>query len=264
MFALYKIIGAFAAPPGLFIIILLAVAAASAFKARRATCRYTESVTIPLIISAAALYAMSTSAGALLITGPLEARYETKLPPDGEPAAFLVLAGGSSYDDTGSSVQPSPLALERLYVAVTFASMREGNAVLVLSGGNVFGDNDRSEAAALGDAARAMGWSGEIILEEQSRTTAENMKYSAAMLHTRNLQNVVVITNAFHLPRAMRFARQFMPDATLYPVATPRQADPIIRGLSSFLPNAQSLYLSCLGAREWIGAAFASVSAAIR
>ncbi|HIR18122.1 MAG TPA: YdcF family protein [Candidatus Caccocola faecigallinarum] len=264
MFAIYKIAGAFAAPPGLFIIILLALAASSAVKARRHRTGHMKFTTIPPLLLAAAFYFMSIPAGAFFITGPLEAKYATKLPPDGETAAFIVLAGGSSYDSDGSSVQPSPLALERVYTAVTLASRREGESILVMSGGNVFGDKDRSEASAMRDAARAMGWRGEIILEEQSRTTAENMKYCAAILTSRNLRNAAVVTNAFHLPRAMRLAVQFMPDATLYPIAPTRLADPIIRGLPSFLPDAGSLYLSCLGARERIGTAAASISAAIR
>lgn len=128
-----------------------------------------------------------------------------------------------------------------------------------MSGGNVFGDKDCSEASAMRDAARAMGWRGEIILEEQSRTTAENMKYSAALLRARGLQTVAVVTNAFHLPRAMRLARQSMPEAKLYPVAPPRRTDPIIRGLPSFLPDASNLHLSCIGVRERIGTATAAI-----
>lgn len=264
MFALYKIAGAFAAPPGLFVIILLAIATALFLKSRRPRRAFGTAASLGLFVFAAALCAMSTPAGARFITGPLEAKYAAQLPPDGETAAFLVLAGGSSYDTAGSSVQPSPLALERVYTAVTLASGRAGKSVLVMSGGNVFGDKDRSEASAMRDAACAMGWRGEIILEEQSRTTAENMKYCAAILTSRNLRNAAVVTNAFHLPRAMRLAVQFMPDANLYPIALPRLADPIIRGLPSFLPDAGSLYLSCLGARERIGTAAASISAAIR
>ena len=190
MFALYKIAGAFAAPPGLFVIILLAMAAALFFKSRRPCCAFGTAASLALLVLAAVLCAMSTPAGARFITGPLEAKYAAQLPPDGETAAFLVLAGGSSYDAAGSSVQPSPLALERVYTAVTLASGRAGKSVLVMSGGNVFGDKGRSEASAMRDAARAMGWRGEIILEEQSRTTAENMKYSAALLRARGLQTV--------------------------------------------------------------------------
>lgn len=264
MFAIYKIAGAFAAPPGLFIILLLALAATCAVKSHRHHTGYMKFTTIPLVLLAAALYFMSVPAGALLITGPLEAKYETKLPPDDETAAFIVLAGGSSYNSEGSSVQPSPLALERVYTAVTLASGREGKSILVMSGGNVFGDKDSSEASAMRDTARAMGWRGEIILEEQSRTTAENMKYCAALLRALGLQTVAVVTNALHLPRAMQLGGQFMPEANLYHIAPPRRADPIIRGLPSFLPDAGSLHLSCLGARERIGIAASSISAAVR
>ena len=262
MFALYKIAGAFAAPPGLFVIILLAMAAVLFLKSRRASRAFGTAASLALFVFAAALCAMSTPAGARFITGPLEAKYAAQLPPDGETAAFLVLAGGSSYDAAGSSVQPSPLALERVYTAVTLASGRSGKSVLVMSGGNVFGDKDCSEASAMRDAARAMGWRGEIILEERSRTTAENMKYSAALLRARGLQTVAVVTNAFHLPRAMRLARQSMPEARLYSAAPPRRTDPIIRGLPSFLPDAASLHLSCIGMRERIGAIAAAISSA--
>lgn len=259
MFALYKIAGAFAAPPGLFVIILLAMAAALFLKSRRPRRAFGTAASLALFVFAAAFCAMSTPAGARFITGPLEAKYATQLPQDGETAAFLVLAGGSSYDAAGSSVQPSPLALERVYTAVTLASGRAGKSVLVMSGGNVFGDKDRSEASAMRNAARAMGWRGEIILEERSRTTAENMKYSAALLRARGLQNIAVVTNAFHLPRAMRLARQSMPEAKLYPIAPPRRTDPIIRGLPSFLPDAANLHLSCIGMRERTGAATAAI-----
>ena len=279
MFALYKIAGAFAAPPGLFVIILLAMAAALFLKSRRTRFAFGTAASLAIFVFAAALCVMSTPAGARFITGPLEAKYAAQLPPDGETADFLLLPGGSLYDPGGSSVptpplapgggwsyaaegpsvQPAQLALERVYTAVTLASGRAGKSVLVMSGGNVFGDKDRSEASAMRDAARAMGWRGEIILEERSRTTAENMKYSAALLRARGLQTVAVVTNAFHLPRAMRLARQSMPEARLYSAAPPRRTDPIIRGLPSFLPDAASLHLSCIGMRERIGTATAAI-----
>lgn len=126
MFALYKIAGAFAAPPGLFVIILLAMAAALFLKSRRTRFAFGTAASLAIFVFAAALCVMSTPAGARFITGPLEAKYAAQLPQDGETAVFLVLAGGSSYDAEGSSVQPSPLALERVYTAVTLASGRSG------------------------------------------------------------------------------------------------------------------------------------------
>ena len=155
MFLLYKLAGSMIVPPGLFIIILLLLAAVAWRKPRR------KGLAFSLCLFAFILCVMSTSAGALLITGPLETLYKAKLPPQNADAAILVLAGGSSYDDKGSSVQPGVYAMERVYAAVQLAKERPGHSTLILSGGNVFGANDRSEAAALRDAARAMGWEKE-------------------------------------------------------------------------------------------------------
>ena len=247
MFLLYKLAGSMIVPPGLFIIILLLLAAVAWRKPRR------KGLAFSLCLFAFILCVMSTSAGALLITGPLETLYKAKLPPQNADAAILVLAGGSSYDDKGSSVQPGVYAMERVYAAVQLAKERPGHSTLILSGGNVFGANDRSEAAALRDAARAMGWEGKTILEEKSRTTAENMSLCANIIRQQGLNHVIIVTNAFHIPRAMRLAEKQMPYIQRYPCPSGRLTDPVIRGLSSFLPNSGDLNTSCLGIREWIG-----------
>ncbi len=260
MFTLYKIIGAFAAPPGLFVAALLLFALALFLysvlqkkKGNSACASGMKFFAIPALIFALVLYFMSIPAGARLITGPLEMRYSAQLPPDNAPAAVLVLAGGSSVDENGSSVQPSPFSLERVFTAVKIARARAGRSVLILSGGDVYGANDRTEAAVLGDAAREMGWTGEVILEEQSRTTAENMAYSAEIISVLGLTRVIIVTNAFHMPRSMRLAERYMAGLQLYPAPGPLYTDPLIRGISSFLPSSGSLNASCMGIRERIG-----------
>ena len=132
MFALYKIAGAFAAPPGLFVIILLAMAAVLFLKSRRASRAFG---------TAASACALRLRGGALrheharrrAASSPDRSKQNTprSFPPDGETAAFLVLAGGSSYDAAGSSVQPSRSRSSASYTAVTLASGRAGKSVLV-------------------------------------------------------------------------------------------------------------------------------------
>ena len=198
---------------------------------------------------------MSTSAGALLITGPLETLYKAKLPPQNTDAAILVLAGGSSYDDKGSSVQPGVYAMERVYAAVKLAKSRSEHSVLIMSGGNVFGANDRSEAEAMRDAAKVMGYEDRILVEKWSRTTAENMKQSANIIRQQGLNHVIIVTNGFHMPRSMQMAALHMPYLQIYPFPGGRLTDPVIRGISSFLPNSSDLNASCLGIKEWVGIA---------
>ena len=51
----------------------------------------------------------------------------------------------------------------------------------------------------------------------------------------------------------MRLAEKQMPYIQRYPCPSGRLTDPVIRGLSSFLPNSGDLNASCLGIRECIG-----------
>ena len=260
MFILYKIIGAFASPPGLFIALLLLLALVI-FIAPIGHSPAAKPFAAITFILAIVLYFMSIPVGAHLIAGPIEARYSVQLPPDDAPAAVLVLGGGSSLDKSGACVQPSPFSLERVFNAVKIARARKGRSVLVLSGGDVFGTSDRKEAAVMGDAVRDMGWSGEVVLEEESRTTAENMEYSAKIIGELGLERVIIVTNAFHTPRAMRLAERYMAGLELYPAPGPLHTDPLVRGISSFLPDSGSLNASCTGIRERIGMLVAGVRA---
>ncbi len=247
MFYLYKLAGAFSVPPGLFIL-----AAAAAFLLRKKLRVFSR-----LIICSSLLffYIMSTQAGALLITGPLESHCENTLPPDKDPAAFLVLAGGSSYDKSGTAAFPSPATLDRLLCAVRAAASRSGKNIMLLSGGNTFGDSGSSEARIMAASAREMGWNGEIIIEEASRTTAENLKYSAKMLEERSINNIVIVTSAYHMPRAVMTAKKHLVGAHLFSYAPGRITDPSLRCFWSFLPDGGCFAVSCAGIREYAGIA---------
>ena len=133
MFLLYKSASSMIVPPGLFVLILISMA----YLAWRAPRR--KAIAASLCLFALILYVTSTAAGSLLITGPLETLYKRQLPPPKTDAAILVLAGGSSYDDQGSSVQPGVFAMERVYAAVKLAQSRPGHSTLIMSGGNLFG-----------------------------------------------------------------------------------------------------------------------------
>lgn len=249
MFFLYKLLGSLCVPPGLFILLASLAAAVSLRKPRRprkAACFF---------FCAFVLWFMSCSAGALCITGPLEERFERKLPPAGEKAAIVVLAGGSSYDAHGNSVQPGLYALERLFAAVQLAKELSGDTVLLFSGGNVFGSSSCSEAQVLREAATALGCRAPMLSEEKSRTTAENFIYTAELLRENSIKNAVIVTNAFHIPRSMKNAARFMPEISAFPWPSGRLTDPVIRGFSSFLPNASDFMTSAVGIKEWVGLA---------
>ena len=148
-----------------------------------------------------------------------EGRVDTATPSD----ALVVL--GARVDADGS---PSPTLRARVEHAV--ALYRQGLAPkLVFSGGvGDFGDSEarvsRRLALSLGVPAAA------CLLEEQSHSTAQNAAFTAMLLQRHSLRTVIVVTDPYHLPRALRlFAREGVP-ATGSPVLeAPRHHDALAR-----------------------------------
>jgi len=244
-FYIYKTAGAFAAPPGLFCV-LTAFCALHAFrlKARAAGC---AAALVPLL-----LWFMSAPMGAALITGPLEDMYEDSLPADGTRAAVLVLSGGSCYDRSGRAVQPGVYTMERVVRGILLA--RKLDCPIIMSGGAVYGGSYR-EADTMARWAADVGFSGRIIRERKSRTTRENLKFSAELARSEGIRRIVLVTDAYHMPRSAYCARVYMPDIELFTFASARVTDPKFRGLVSLLPNHGSFSDSCAGLREMLGLA---------
>ena len=244
-FYIYKTAGAFAAPPGLFCV-LTALCAVRLYrmKARAAAC---AASLVPLI-----LWFISTPMGAAFITGPLEDMYEDSLPADGTRAAVLVLSGGSCYDRSGRAVQPGVYTMERVVRGILLS--RKLGCPIIMSGGAAYGGSYR-EADTMARFAADVGFSGRVLRERESRTTRENLKFSAEIVKREGIRRLVLVTDAYHMPRSAGCARVYMPDIELFTFASARVTDPKFRGLVSLLPNHGSFSDSCAGLRELLGLA---------
>lgn len=245
MFYAYKLIGSLIVPPGLICVIMALLAFVLFRKKAR---KIISSVILLLSLS---IYFMSISVGSNIITGPLEEKHQNSTPKTESPVAFLVLAGGSSYDSEGKASDPSVYSLERIYAAVRTADSKKD--VLIFSGGNVYGYNSATEAEIMEECAVNMGWKGKTILENASRTTKENMVLSNKILSEGNYKDVVIVTNAFHLPRSMLIASSVFKDINIYSLSLGRHTVNKFRGLSDLFPEAGHFNLSCMGIKEWIG-----------
>ena len=83
---------------------------------------------------------------------------------------------------------------------------RAGKApLIIISGGNVFSqDSLRPEAAYTADLLEEWGIPpSAIIFEGNSRNTRENAVETAKLLNNRGLMRVLLVTTAFHMPRAI-------------------------------------------------------------
>jgi uncharacterized SAM-binding protein YcdF (DUF218 family) len=142
--------------------------------------------------------------GALLIE-PLEDRFPQ--PPADMPAPYGIVILGGAIDDEASAARGQTIFDEgasRLTEAAILAR-RFPQARLVYAGGSAALWNAHSTEApearkllvALGvDASR-------IAIEDKSRNTDENARFTAALVHPQPDQIWLVVTSAYHMPRAM-------------------------------------------------------------
>lgn len=81
------------------------------------------------------------------------------------------------------------------------------NTLCIVSGGKGKGE-DISEAEAMAEYLKQHGVDDDrIILEDKSTTTWENFKFSAPFILNTEKDNVGIISNNFHIYRAMKMAR---------------------------------------------------------
>lgn len=201
------------------------------------------------LLSSLALYAVATPA----LSSYLLARVETALPPEVDfAAAQAIVVLGGDVRAGGGTVPDSlgPLSLERVVLAAQ--AYRRLNLPLVVSGGRV-GRAHQSEAALM-QAALAANFTIPVAwAEQQSRTTWENAIYTARLLRPEKLTTVVLVSQSWHLPRAVWAFERVGLQALPWPA--PRTALHA-RRLGDFLPGVAGLRDSSYALHEIIGAVY--------
>lgn len=152
---------------------------------------------------------------------------ETQFPPapvldrvDG----IVVLGGAEDARKTSLWGQPQlNESAERLTSAVALAQRYPQARVLFAGGSGALRDlagNENSEAAVARQFFVDQGLSpSRLLFESRSRNTAENARHSFALAAPGAGETWVLITSAFHMPRAMRsFEAAGWPEVVAYPV----------------------------------------------
>lgn len=163
--------------------------------------------------------------------------------------AIVVLGGGREQNDPAwGGDQPSPLALERLRYAARLA--KASGLPLLSSGGLHFGQPPSEAALAAQVLARDFGVSVRWR-EEASRTTWENATHSAALLRKAGVRRVLLVTQAWHMPRARWCFEQAGFEVLAAPVGFLGVANG--RPAGGWLPEGKALWQSGLLFNEVLG-----------
>lgn len=190
-----------------------------------------------------------------ILLRPLEQRFAVPADPDRlSPAGILVLGG---VVDTGLSTERHSTELidgaERVIVAAELAR-RYPQARILLSGGSngVFANNDIAESAVARDLLIEFGvQAARITIEDHSRNTHENAAFSFSAVEPTPQEQWLLVTSAFHMPRAMgTFRAAGWNGVVAWPVDYRNGADTEWFGSRT---AAEGLIMTDIAVREWIG-----------
>ncbi len=198
----------------------------------------------------ALLIVLSTSAGARLLVGPLEGR-STALASarDTGAQAIVVLSGGRISDAPEYRGQdiPALLTLARLRYAARL--QRETGLPLLTTGGTPDGASE-PEADSMARVLREDFTVPVRWVERRSNNTAENARFSAALLKSAGINRILLVTDAIHMPRARAIFETMGFDVV--PAPTIFFSRERLTALD-FLPGGEGLRRSQYALHEWIG-----------
>ncbi len=205
-----------------------------------------------------AAWLLSTHAVALMLVAALVPEVPAVTPAQVASVQAIVVLGGGTQESAPEygAAQPGPHTLARLRYGAWLA--RRTGQPLAFAGGVGWasaGTQRTSEAAV---AQRV--WQDEYglaarWLDDQSRDTRENAQRLARMLQADGVRRIALVSDAWHLPRAMLHFRSAGFEVLPAPTGLP---SPVDRPVLEWLPSAHGLALSRHALREWLGTRIAS------
>ena len=177
-------------------------------------------------------------------------------PAELDPANYdgiIVLGGGQHNGPTQSWDQVALLnGGERSLTLLTMAQKLPQNIPIIFTGGNgAMSNKGMTDADVVTKLLQENNIpDGRIIYENQSRNTFENAVLSKQLAQPRPQQRWLLVTSAFHMPRAMGVFCKINWPVEAYPVDFRSRKDKLQRldwGYANHLNNLNRAY------REWIG-----------
>ena len=252
-FSVLQLIKALIFPPGLFVVLIIA-----AIYLLKVNLKYAKRL---MQITAITLYLLSLPIVTEILITPLE-----PYPPltkrdlhNTDAAAIVILSAGRfkhqpEYDNRDIS---NDVAFGRLrYGAKVY---RETHLPILISGG-LGEDNSIPLSELMAEDLRTSFNIETRWQENKSKNTAENARYSWDILHAENISHILLVTDAWHMRRAVPVFEKQGFDVTPAPTR--------FKGLNkhsfdlefnSFLPSVKALSTSYYALHELLGVVWYSI-----
>ena len=246
-FVLSKTVGVLLLPTNLLIVLAFAGALLTATRFARAGRRLMTAAIVLL-----ALCAFSPLGNLLLY--PLESRFPPWSAAQSAPDGIVVLGGPIDADlSVAHDVPVIHSGADRIVAAAALAR-KYPDARIIYAGGsaNLVG-SDAREADYAATIFESLGIDkARLIMDRRSRNTYENALFSKELAAPKSGERWLLVTSAFHMPRAIGLFRQAGFAVEPYPVdwRVGRSAADIL----AFTPLAlEGLGRTDVAVREWIG-----------
>ena len=250
-FILYKLIINLLLPPGIFIVLL----SISIYFMYKKNIKYAY---ILITITTLLIYLLSITPTKDLFVLPLEDSFAVVSKQKIDKSDGIIVLGGGVYENIYISLnqigQPSQTALARLNEAVRLYNYKNSidqSTQIFLTGGSVY-NNGNTEAEVYRKYLISLGVdSKDIILENISRTTYENIYHIRELLFEMQIKNPLLVTSATHMRRGMMTLESFGIDAIAAPCdfITSRSE----YNISDFFPSAINIDQIKRALWEYIG-----------
>jgi uncharacterized SAM-binding protein YcdF (DUF218 family) len=201
------------------------------------------------------LQSLPPVAGALMAS--LEEQAGPVLQDTAGAQAIVVLSSGL---DLKAPEYGGDTAGERTLLRLRYGALlaKRFDLPLLVTGGRPK-DATRPEAAVMAEILEREFTVKVRWQEGESRNTAENASKSAAILRDAGVRRIVLVTQAFHMPRAVRLFRaaglEVVPAPTQFKTAANSSLGPL-----DLLPQSNALRNSYFALHEWLGIAWLALT----
>lgn len=142
---------------------------------------------------------------------------------------------------------------DRVYQAAKLYRAGKGKTIIVAAGNQPWARHPVSEAQQIGDLLVEWGVPPDsVVLDTRSKNTRENAINAAALIRQRGCRSSLLVTSAWHMPRALAAFSKV--GADLFPVPVDMRLVQEDRGsVAQFIPRADALAMTSQALLEWMG-----------
>lgn len=141
-----------------------------------------------------------------ILMSPLESRFPRPDLAKGPPVAGIIILGGAEDGRAGTQKELAGLneAAERITEGAALGLRFKGARVLFTGGNGHLLKDMPAEAVTSGRLLEALGIEkARLLLEDKSRNTWENAVFSKALAEPKPGERWLLVTSAWHIPRAV-------------------------------------------------------------